>query len=642
MLDNGDDIKSVNVFIPAAGLGERLRPITEHIPKPLLPILGQPSIQYVLEKIAALPFNKIGINIHHKKESIEAWSRQSPLHDKITLFPEEEILGTGGALKNAEEFLNEGTFLVHNSDILSDINLAGLLEYHQVSYNLVTLAVHDYPQFNSLIIDENGFLKNVGAGFKPATTDGRLLAFTGIAVYEPAFLDYLPTGKSSVVDAWLKAVASGNKIGTFDVCRGVDGPRPYWSDIGTPDAYASAVFHELRNEGEVVYIHPSINRCGDIALQGNVVIEEGCLIDGEISLKNCIVLPGSNAGALYAASLQYESLFENCILGPGFQIDLAAAEILSIDEDNRQLIGTGGSDRKYFRIQKDNKSVVLMQCKVDDPDYERQVEYTRFFLKHAVPVPELIEADTGKKNAIIEDAGDISLYSWLKCPRDRMEIENIYKQVIDIIVLIHADVTEDISECPILKNRIFDYDHFRWETDYFIKRYLEGLRNINVSNRPMLNEELHQLAVKADAVPKTVVHRDFQSQNIMVMKGQELRLIDFQGARTGPPAYDMASMLWDPYYRLEDEMRERLLDYYINKMKARSGGKFDEDIFMESLAICRLQRHMQALGAYGFLSSVKGKKYFLKYMPEGLRLLKDDAFRSKDDCPELYDLIMGL
>jgi aminoglycoside/choline kinase family phosphotransferase len=119
----------------------------------------------------------------------------------------------------------------------------------------------------------------------------------------------------------------------------------------------------------------------------------------------------------------------------------------------------------------------------------------------------------------------------------------------------------------------------------------------------------------------------------MITKGGIPRLIDYQGARMGPPAYDVVSILWDPYYRLGDEMRERLLDYYISKMRK---------IPTESLLPCRLQRHMQALGAYGFLSNVKGKKYFLKYMPEGLRLLKEDMIFSKAEYPELYKLIMRL
>jgi aminoglycoside/choline kinase family phosphotransferase len=127
----------------------------------------------------------------------------------------------------------------------------------------------------------------------------------------------------------------------------------------------------------------------------------------------------------------------------------------------------------------------------------------------------------------------------------------------------------------------------------------------------------------------------------MIIKGGIPRVVDYQGARMGPPAYDVVSLLWDPYYRLDDDMRERLLEYYIEEIK-NSGIFFNETDFKETLLPCRLQRHMQALGAYGFLSKMKGKKYFLKYVPEGLRLLKEDISLSRDEYPELYNLVMGL
>lgn len=119
------------------------------------------------------------------------------------------------------------------------------------------------------------------------------------------------------------------------------------------------------------------------------------------------------------------------------------------------------------------------------------------------------------------------------------------------------------------------------------------------------------------------------------------RLIDYQGARMGPPAYDVSSILWDPYFRLDDSSRETLLHYYIQQMKKKDG-KFKESDFMESLKICRLQRHMQALGAYGFLFSKKGKGYFLKHILEGLRLLKEDILHVKSEYPALYELVIRL
>ncbi len=626
----------LSAFILAAGLGERLRPITDHFPKPLMPILGTPVLQLILEKVRSLPVDKIGINLHHKKEIIEKWINESKFSKIVEIFFEDTLLGTGGALKNAEPFLNDCVFLVHNSDILSDIDLKKLLELHFSSDNLVTLAVHDCPQFNNLILDNKGYLVDIKNSQKHRKSPlyDNLLAFTGIAVYSPEFLRFLPSGFSSVVDAWLKATSAGYKIGTLNVsgCS--------WTDIGTPLSYAKAVIDELKKNGETIYIHPSVNWCKHIELDGFVVIEEKinkkmsfqqkrASRDRSITLRNCIMLPGSHGDA--------DSHYENCILGPGFIIDLNESEMLGFQkESDAVLIGTGGSDRQYYRIKRQGEKEILMKCSSDDPDFQRHIEYTQFFKKYSIPVPELIHAEPEKKNAIFEDLGDITLYSYLKCPREDEEIEEIYKRVIDILIIMHSIPTEHVVECPLLLKRVFDYEHLRWETGYFIERFVMGIRNIMIKNPSRLNDEFHRLAMRVDSFPKTIIHRDFQSQNIMITKNRIPRVLDYQGARIGPPAYDVVSLLWDPYYRLEDDMRERLLDYYVSKMK------YPYQQFTQTILPCRLQRHMQALGAYGYLSKIKGKKYFLKYVPEGLRLLKEDVSLSRDEYPELYDLVMSL
>ncbi|MGB9716661.1 MAG: sugar phosphate nucleotidyltransferase [Thermodesulfovibrionales bacterium] len=631
---------NLKIFILAAGLGERLRPITDYFPKPLLPVLGKPVIQLILEKVSDLPADKIGINLHHKKDIIEAWIKKSSFNKKIELFHEDILLGTGGALKNAEVFLKDSIFLVHNSDIVSDIDLKKLLDFHISSDNLVTLAVHDYPTFNNLIIDENGYLIDIQ---HKSLRIKKTMAFTGVAVYKPEFLRFIPAGTSNIVDAWLKAIAEGHRIGTLDVtgCS--------WTDIGTPISYARAIINELRKNGETIYIHPSIDWCRYIEFDGYVVIEEGCKLDREILLRNCILLPIdkievkikrdiSNPPASPLIKRGEGGLsIENCILGPGFRIDLNESEMLGFHKKAEAfLIGTGGSDRQYFRIKRDGRREILMQCSIDDPDFFRHIEYTQFFKKYSIPVPELFSVELEKKSAIFEDLGDITLYSYLKCPREEKEIEEIYKKVIDILIIMHTVVTEHVVECPLLKKRIFDYEHLRWETNYFMERFIKGIMNIKVENLSALNNEFHELAIKVDSFPKTVIHRDFQSQNIMITKNRVPRVLDYQGARIGPPAYDIVSLLWDPYYRLKDDIRERLLNYYVSKIQ------HSYPQFRQTLLPCRLQRHMQALGAYGFLSKVKGKRYFQKYIPEALRLLKEDVLLLKKEYPHLYNLAIKL
>jgi aminoglycoside/choline kinase family phosphotransferase len=340
---------------------------------------------------------------------------------------------------------------------------------------------------------------------------------------------------------------------------------------------------------------------------------------------------------LFARYFGIQTALENATSPPESELLTPNSSSLS----DAILIGLGGSDRRYFRLRNNGKTAVLMECRPDDPDYERHLVYTRFFEAHSVPVPGLIASDDDDKHALFEDLGDTSLYSYLKLPHDEAHVEDIYRSVLDILVALHGLATAHIHECPLLRDRIFDYDYLRWETSYFLDQFVVGLRKTALRNKTALQDELNRLARKVDACPRGVIHRDFQCQNIMITPGGFPRVIDFQGARMAPPAYDVASILWDPYHRLDDGVRERLMDYYVDEMKQASAG-FDDELFRKGLIPCRLQRHMQALGAYGFLSVVKGKKYFLKHVPEALRLLRDETAAMNNDYPELYELVHSL
>ncbi len=618
--------KRINCFILAAGFGERLRPITDHIPKPLLPVLGKPVLQSIIEKMLALAVDKIGINVHYKKEIFEDWIKGSPFSSNIVLFPEESILDTGGALKNAAAFLSGGDFIVHNGDIVSDIDLSALLEHHRHAGNLATLAVHHYPQFNNVAVNGEGLLKGIGRDYKLAGPSERLIAFTGVAAYSSGFLEFLPDGMSSVVDTWLKTAASGHRVGTYDVTGCM------WSDIGSPSAYASAVMRDLRSNGETAYIDPSAKGCRYSEIGGNVAVEKGSILGKDSSLKNCIVLPGGRT--------EEGRSYENCIVGSDYAVAIDES-IFTPSAGIGTLIGTGGSDRQYFRVKKDGGTIVAMECAPADPDFARHIEYTVFFRKYGIPVPEMFGINFEKKSAFFEDLGDLSLYTWLKCPRSDEEIEAVYRRVMDILVRLHCEASNHVSECPSLACRIFDYDYLRWETGYFIEKFIKGLHNIEVSYAAALNDEFHRLALKVAAYPRRIIHRDFQSQNIMITKGIP-RVIDYQGARMAPPAYDLASILWDPYAPLKSGVREGLLSYYMDKVAETAAEWFSAEVFSESLLYSRLQRHMQALGAYGFLSKEKDKPYFLRHVPEGLRHLKEEASLARKEFPVLHALVMRL
>ncbi len=660
----------INIFLPAAGLGERLRPITNHLPKPLLPVLGRPLIEIILERLTAVCSGTIGINLHYKAGMLRDWAANSNYGGRIRFFPEDPILGTGGALKNAGSFLSTGPFIVHNADILLDIDFSRLIEEHLSSGNIATLVCHRLPHLSNVVIDKNDQVldvENPGASKPDQSTVADKTAYTGIAVYSPEILAFLPPGVSHATIAWLAASKAGHRV------RAMDFTGSSWNDVGTPATYARGILDALRESGETVWLSPKA-RCNRIDIDGYAVLESGSEVQEGSRIRNCIVMPATLVSGSH----------ENQVLGPDYAVALTESDMqpsLHAAEKKRVsladplfrayfgiyttsksalvapnpelrtpnsplwsdaiLIGLGGSDRRYFRVRNDGKTAVLMECRSDDSDYERHLVYTRFFASHTVPVPGLIAAEDGTKRALFEDLGDTSLYSYMKLTHEHGHVEEVYCSVLDILVKLHTSVTDHISECPLLEARVFDYDHLRWETGYFLERFVIGLRRIRLRNRQTLEKEFHRLAQNMDGFSKGVIHRDFQSQNIMVLADSLPRVIDFQGARMAPPAYDVASILWDPYRRLDDGVRERLIAYYVSEMKKLSS-EFNEALFRESLIPCRLQRHMQALGAYGFLSAVKGKKYFLKHIPEALRLLKEETAAAKDEYPELFKLVQDI
>ena len=647
-------MNKINVFIPAAGFASRLGPVSAHIPKPLLPVLGRTVLDMLLEKICTtLPVAWIGINVHHRWESVRDHAAASPYSSKIVVFHEKQLLGTGGALKNAASLLSASPFLVHNADILSGIDLGALLDHHNGSGNMATLAVHDYPEINTVWTDKTGRVKHVGKN-PPGLRGGlRPVTYTGVAIYSPEFLGLLKEGRSEVVDAWLSAGSSGPAVGTVDVSGAA------WSDIGTPDAYSSAVFQVLREGGEMSYVHPSV-QCDRLTVGERTVIEGGIIFEGPASFRNCIILPG--------ARVRHGEYIEDAIAGPGFRVPISrpcatrvpqavplVSAFMGVPPEKISFIpiGTGGSDRKYYRVAGHGRTAVLLECPRTDPDYQRQIVYSRFFASHSVPVARLLagEPETADRpacrdneqfHALFEDLGDTSLYSLNKCAGDPERVESLYRKTLDILLILHTVATDNARDCPPPNFRIFDYDHLRWETDYFIRQFVRATRGVVPHDKALLEEEFDRLARKLDSAPRTVVHRDFQSQNIMVTGGDTPRLIDYQGARMGPPAYDLASLLWDPYVMLDDAVRQRLMLYYLDKRGRYSGDLFDEASFMATVLPCRLQRHMQALGAYGFLAGKKGKKYFLRHVPRALSYLREEAESARSEYPALYDLVKKL
>lgn len=597
-----------NSFILAAGFGNRLRPITDYIPKPLLPILGQPIIDYVINSLISAQIEDIGLNLHYRQDVFYNWLTNHKHKSLLHVFFEQEILGTGGALKNAEPFLSSRSlFVTHNADVFCDFDISKLINAHDDKRYIATLAVVDHPQINTLTIDDNGFLSvDKVKGCKKTT-------FTGIAVYSNRILDFIPQGFSSITDAWSKAIQSGFVINTLDISD------CYWSDIGSIDNYAKTIFDGLQKNGKRVFISDDFSDCQHTEYEGFFVIERDCSIKQPSRFKDCIILPKTRIDKTVDVT--------SCIVGNDF--------VVNFQEDILyRPLGTGGSNRSFFRDRSQN--VVSMFCPKGDSDFHWHIRLCQYLNNKNISVPRLISYNQDEYSAVFEDVGDLSLYDWLGCQRGDDETIEMYSRVIDEIIKLHTLCEDD--DFRALGLRQFDYQYFRWETDYFIENFVRGLLKFDADNS--VYHDLDLLAKRASSSQKTIIHRDLQSQNIMIKSNKSIVLIDYQSARMGPPAYDIASLCFDPYVKLSDILRNEICDIYISKRT--SLGDFDEISFRQTLQICKVQRLMQALGAYAFLSLKKGKKHFIHHIPSGVYLLKIAISELKDDYLSVFNLIQKM
>jgi hypothetical protein len=161
----------------------------------------------------------------------------------------------------------------------------------------------------------------------------------------------------------------------------------------------------------------------------------------------------------------------------------------------------------------------------------------------------------------------------------------------------------------------FDAKLYHWEQDYFFNHC--ATRHLGIDARAVESDRarLNAIALELEGLPRYLVHRDFQSQNIVVRNGEPC-LIDFQGMRFGLPQYDLAYLLLDPYTNLSESERSSLLEFYCGLEKA--AGSAVTANFHRVYLLCAAQRLMQALGAYGFLGHEKGKTHFLSHIPVAL------------------------
>src|SRR3984893_6438439 len=291
-----------------------------------------------------------------------------------------------------------------------------------------------------------------------------------------------------------------------------------------------------------------------------------------------------------------------------------------VDDINIAAIEKGGSDRKFYRVRSSpDQTLILVKYNLEREENRHYVEIAQFLEAHGIRAPKIYFHDPEEGLIWIEDLGEEDLFGHR---HERWLVRRaFYESALDEIARLHQ-LPESI--CIEMRDHLpaeFNAALYRWAQSYFFENCLVGyfkMDNVKVSALATL-PALEGIAARLDRLPRNLVHRDFQSQNIIVRSGQAY-LIDFQGMRPGLAQYDLASLLYDPYVDLAEAERAKLISYY-REEQSKNGvtinGEFDS-----KLRFCGLQRLMQALGAYGFLGLVKGHQHFLSHIPAAMRSLR--------------------
>ncbi len=561
-MDGTNQDSSLNIdsaLILCAGYGTRLRPLTDFMPKPLLPIKGKPLLLSIISNLAKCGIKKFYVNTCHlhdvfEKELEKLWGipsiDENNLKKFCTTLPEGEIeirilgeypniLDTGGAVKNAVKYIGtKNSIFVHNGDILFDADLKDFAERttHATKYEAATICLRDNPQGNVCVKANN----IVDFRFTTKAEHDKTCAFTGLFVAHSQMLEATKKydGENfSTVDVFLKLIAENKyKLGAYIENNGL------WSDIGSPSAYiqANKNFQPTR-----------FDRLATLTEKG-ITVSTPSFIEKGASTRSFMRFTDANARKLVACFYP---------------------------EEKRE-------DFLYANI-------------------------ARFLYSCGVSVPQIILEDEEERMFLMEDGGSDDLLL-LKNRGDLCQ--KLYEDFVDELKKIHTTATQKFLQSPFELMPKFDDTLYTWEQTYFFDNCVKIEFGLDVE---IPQDEFDTLSRELQACEQTLVHRDAQSQNAMVLNNK-LTLIDFQGMRLGCPMYDLASVLFDPYVELSNIEREKLFMRYIGE----NANSQEIENLQKLFHLAAVERLLQALGAYGFLSNTRGLTQYKEYFAPALKNLQ--------------------
>jgi aminoglycoside/choline kinase family phosphotransferase len=278
----------------------------------------------------------------------------------------------------------------------------------------------------------------------------------------------------------------------------------------------------------------------------------------------------------------------------------------------------GGSGRKIVRLATEKLSAIGILYDVREENVAF-LEFSKHFRKHGLPVPEIYAEELSHGAYLEEDLGDATLFEFLSKNRtgDSIAPQTVeaYRKVVGLLPRFQIEASRDLNYKVCYPRGSFDRQSIAWDLNYF-KYYFLRLAGI-AFNEQALEDDFGRLTKLLLSAPRDYfLYRDFQSRNVMLRDGEPF-FLDYQGGRKGALQYDIASLLYDAKADLPPELRQQLLDHYLDTLA--SFLKLDREAFMQHYYAYVYIRIMQALGAYGFRGFYERKAHFLQSVPYALK-----------------------
>ncbi|MEM9478075.1 MAG: phosphotransferase [Verrucomicrobiota bacterium] len=297
-------------------------------------------------------------------------------------------------------------------------------------------------------------------------------------------------------------------------------------------------------------------------------------------------------------------------------------------------VGEGGSDRVYWRIESESpsRSLIFMEYTDARPDNALFVPVSSFLEKNGIAAPRVYSWVEDERLVWLEDLGNNELWNLRNEPWETLR--PAYEAALTEVSKLHNINESELAKYdPPELSPAFDADLYRWEHDYFFDQFATRFAAMNGATRAAMEYDLGEMIDGLLRRPRSLIHRDFQSQNILIRSGEAV-LIDYQGMRLGLPEYDVASLVFDPYVELKADQRSDLLNFYHEHRDIDESFK-EWATFVDH---CAAQRLMQALGAYGYIGQVMGKTAFFRHIPPAMKTL-DEALARADLLPGVREIL---